>query len=121
MHFPLVITLVIALPLDQVFQAIVTHSAIQYHLDLILLLTVDESCGWGWHRLSAWDGIRKRGGQLDHGEDGVKVAEVGRESKAVCAMANTSLDDSQLVAMSLPSNQTLYPGANTRAGSRRRL
>jgi hypothetical protein len=45
MHLPLVITLVIALPLDQVFQAVVTHLAIQYHLDLILFLTIDESCG----------------------------------------------------------------------------
>jgi hypothetical protein len=91
-YLPLVITLVIALPLDQVFQAIVTHSAIQYHLNLILLLAVDESCGWGWHGSSARDGIRKCGGELDHGEDGVKAAEVGRESKAVCAMANTSFN-----------------------------
>jgi hypothetical protein len=78
MHVPLVITLVIALPLDQVLQAVVTHPAIQYHLDLILFLTVDESWGWGWRRLSARNGIRKRRGQLDHGEDGVKAAEVGR-------------------------------------------
>jgi hypothetical protein len=95
MHLPLVITLIIALPLDQVLQAVVTHSAIQYHLDLILLLTVDESWGWGWRRLSARDGIRKRGGQLDHGEDGVKATEVGREGKAVCAMADTSFDDKE--------------------------
>jgi hypothetical protein len=89
----LVITLVIALPLDQVFQAVVTHSAIQYRLDLILLLAVDESCRWGWHGSSARDGIRKHGGQLDHGEDGVKVVKVGRESKAICTMADTSFDD----------------------------
>jgi hypothetical protein len=31
--------------------------------------------------------------QLDHGEDGVKVAELEGESKAVCAMADTSFDD----------------------------
>jgi hypothetical protein len=78
MHLPLVITLVIALPLDQVLQAVVTHSAIQYRLNLILLFTVDECCGWGWRRSTARNGIRKRGGQLDHGEDGVKAAEVGR-------------------------------------------
>jgi hypothetical protein len=66
-YLPLVITLVIALPLDQVFQAIVMHLAIQYCLDLILLLAVDESCGWEWQ------------GQLDHGEYRVKAVEVGRE------------------------------------------
>jgi hypothetical protein len=47
----------------------------------------------GWHRSSAKDRIRRRRGQLDHGEDGVKVAEVVREFKVVCAMADTSFDD----------------------------
>jgi hypothetical protein len=80
MHLPLVITLIIALPLDQVLQVVVTHLAIQYRLDLILLLTVDESCGWGWRRSLARDGIRKCRRQLDYREDGVKVAEVEGES-----------------------------------------
>jgi hypothetical protein len=61
MHLPLIVTLVIALPLDQVLQAVVTHSAVQYSLDLILFPTVDESWGWGWCRLLARDRIRKRG------------------------------------------------------------
>jgi hypothetical protein len=69
------------------------HSAVQYSLDLILFLTVDESWGWGWRRLSARNGIQKRWRQLDHGKDGVKVAELGREREAVCAMADTSFDD----------------------------
>jgi hypothetical protein len=66
------------------------HSAIQYRLDLILLLAIDKSCGWGWCRSSAKDRIRRRRGQLDHGEDGVKATEV---FKAVCTMADTSFDD----------------------------
>jgi hypothetical protein len=32
-------------------------------------------------------------GQLDHREDGVEAAEVGGESKAVCAMADTGFND----------------------------
>jgi hypothetical protein len=67
--------------------------AIQYCLNLILLLAVDESCRWGWHGSSAKDGIRNCGGQLDHREDGVKAAEVVGEFEAVCAMADTSVDD----------------------------
>jgi hypothetical protein len=67
--------------------------AIQYHFNLILLFAMDESCRWGWCRSSARDGTREHGRQLDHGEDRVKVAELGRESKAVCAMADTSFDD----------------------------
>jgi hypothetical protein len=93
MHLPLIVTLVITLPLDQVLQVVVPYSAVQYSLDLILFLTIDKSWKWGWRRSLARDGIRKCGGQLDHREDGVKAAEVGRESKAVCAMADTSFDE----------------------------
>jgi hypothetical protein len=46
MHLPLIVTLVIALELEQVLQSVVTHVAVQDGLDLILFLTVDESCGW---------------------------------------------------------------------------
>jgi hypothetical protein len=77
MHLPLIVTLIIALPLDQVLQVVVMHSAVQYSLDLILFLTVNESWGWGWCRSLARDGIRKCRGQLDHREDGVEAVEVG--------------------------------------------
>jgi hypothetical protein len=93
MHLPLIVTLVITFPLDQVLQSVVAHAAVQYSLDLIQFLTVDESCGWGRCRLSARDGIKRGRGQLDHMEDGVKAVEVVRESKAVCPMADTSFDN----------------------------
>jgi hypothetical protein len=72
---------------------VVTHSAVQYCLNLVLLLAIDENCRWGWHRSSARDGIRNRGGQLDYGENGVKAAEVVRKFEAVCTMADASFDD----------------------------
>jgi hypothetical protein len=80
MHLPLIVTLIITLELDQVLQSVVTHVAVQYCLDLILILTVDKSCGWGWCRSLAKDRIRRRWRQLDHGEDGVKAAELGGQS-----------------------------------------
>jgi hypothetical protein len=80
MHLPLVVTLVVTLELEQVFQSVVTHAAIQYRLDFVLLFTIDESWGWGWRRLSAGDGIRKRRRQLNYREDRVKAAELGGES-----------------------------------------
>jgi hypothetical protein len=43
----LLIVTLITLELEQVLQAVVTHLAIQYCLNLVLLLTIDESCGWG--------------------------------------------------------------------------
>jgi hypothetical protein len=93
MLLPLVITLIIALPLYQVLQAVVAHPAVQYGLNLVLVLTVDESCGWGWCRTSTRDGIWMRDRQFDHGEHGVKAAEVGRESKAICTSADARFDD----------------------------
>jgi hypothetical protein len=93
MHFPLIVTLVITFPLDQVFQSVVAHVAVQDSLDLILFLTVDESCGWGWCRSLAKDGIGRCWRQLDHREDRVKAAEVRGQSQAVCAKANTGFDD----------------------------
>jgi hypothetical protein len=72
---------------------VVTHSAVQDSLDLILLLTVNESCGWRRRRSSAKDRIRRHRGQLDYGENGVKAAEVVREFEAVCAMTDASFDD----------------------------
>jgi hypothetical protein len=79
-HLPLIVTLIITLEFDQILQVIVTHSAIQYCLNLILLFTIDKSCGWGWHRSSAGDGIWKHQRQLDYGEDRVKAVELGGES-----------------------------------------
>jgi hypothetical protein len=83
----------IALPLDQVLQMVVTHLAVQYSLNLILFLTIDKSWGWGWCRLLAKDGIGKHKGQLDNREDWMEVVEVGGESETVCAVANAGFDD----------------------------
>jgi hypothetical protein len=44
-HFPLIVALVVTLELEQVLQAVVTHSAVQDSLDLILLFTIDKGCG----------------------------------------------------------------------------
>jgi hypothetical protein len=93
MHLSLIVTLIIALPLDQVLQAVVMHLAIQYSLNLILFLSVDQSCGWGWHQLLARDGIRMHRGQLDHWKAWVEAAEVGGKSEAICGMADAGFDN----------------------------
>jgi hypothetical protein len=92
-NLPLIVTLVVTLELEQVLQAVVTHPAVQYCLNLVLLFTIDQSCGWGKRRSSANDGVRDRGGQFDRGEDRVKAAEVVREFKVVCAVADASFDN----------------------------
>jgi hypothetical protein len=80
MHLPLIVTLIITLELDQVLQSVVTYAAVQDSLNLILFLTINKSCEWGWCQSSAKDGIRRCWRQLDHREDGVKVVEMGGQS-----------------------------------------
>jgi hypothetical protein len=89
----LVMTLVIALPLYQVLQAVITHPAVQYGINLVLILTIDESWGWEWCRALARDGIWMRDRQFDHGEHGMKAAKVGRKSKTICTLADTRFND----------------------------
>jgi hypothetical protein len=93
MLLPLIMTLVIALPFDQVLQAVVTHAAVQYLLDLILFLTIDEGWGWWWRRSSARDGIWMCKEQLDNWEDWVEAAELGRENEAVCTLTDALVDN----------------------------
>jgi hypothetical protein len=92
-NLPLIVTLVITLELEQVLQVVVTHSAIQYCLDLVPLLAINQSCGWGWCRMSARDGIWMRDRQFDHREHGVEAAEVGGKGKVICVSADTRFDD----------------------------
>jgi hypothetical protein len=47
MFLPLMMTLVIARRFDQVLEVVVAHLTVQYGLDLVLFLTIDESWGWG--------------------------------------------------------------------------
>jgi hypothetical protein len=86
-------TLVIALPFDQVLKMVVLHPAIQYSLNLVLFFAIDGSWGWGSCRPSAQDGIWMCKGQLDNGEDLVEAAELGRENEAVCTLTDALVDD----------------------------
>jgi hypothetical protein len=86
-------TLVIALPLYQVLQVVIAHPAVQYGLNLVLVLTIDKSWGWGWCRVLARDGIWMRDRQFDHEEYRMKAAEVGRKSQTINASADTHFND----------------------------
>jgi hypothetical protein len=72
------------------------HLAIQYSLDLILFLTVDESWGWGWCRSWARDGIRMHKRQLDHGENWVEMAEVGGRARRYAPWLTQALTTKRL-------------------------
>jgi hypothetical protein len=56
---PAVVTIVISLPLDQVFKVIVPHSTVEDHFNFKFLFTIDEcqrgrksasvACNWVWY------------------------------------------------------------------------
>jgi hypothetical protein len=83
--------------------------------------------------MSAQNGIWMHNRQFDHREHRVKTVEVGGRARQYAHRLThasmtkgpkrqwDNLDDGLLVAISLPSSQTLSPGLKTRAGSRRQL
>src|SRR3981189_1074089 len=92
MYYPGVVTNVIALPFDQVLQAVPAHACVQYGLYLVFLFAFHE--GW-WRRgsrASADDRVGSSQGELDNGKDGVQSGKTWWEFQTVCAMSNTSFD-----------------------------
>jgi hypothetical protein len=58
-YFPAVMTCIVALPLDEVFKAVVPHTAIKYLLDFIFLAAVDDYRWWRRVVLMAWNRVRE--------------------------------------------------------------
>jgi hypothetical protein len=63
---PAVVTIVVSLPLDQVFEAIVPHSTIEDHFNFKFLFTINECRRW---RRMAWNRVWCGNGQFHHWED----------------------------------------------------
>jgi hypothetical protein len=79
MNDPGVVTDVVALPLDQVFQAVPGHARIQYGLYFVLFLTFYEN---RWRRGSHATADYRVGSsqsELDNGEDQVQLGKTWRE------------------------------------------
>jgi hypothetical protein len=68
-HLPAVVTVIISLPLDQVFKVIVPHSTIEDCFNFIFLFTINECQRWRKSRLAAWNWVRYGNGQLHHWKD----------------------------------------------------
>src|SRR3981189_1819337 len=69
LHYPGVVADVMALPFDQVLQAIPAHARVQYSLYFVFLFAFYQDWRrWG-SRTSADDGVRSCQSELDDGED----------------------------------------------------
>jgi hypothetical protein len=72
---PAVVADIVALPLDQVFDASVPHAAIQDFFDFEVFVTIDQlRGGWG-ARLSSWNGVRDVECKFRDREDSVEATE----------------------------------------------
>jgi hypothetical protein len=68
---PAVVTVIISLPLDQVFEVIVPHSTIEDCFDFKFLFTINECQRWRRSMLVAWNRVWCGNGQFYHQEDGM--------------------------------------------------
>jgi hypothetical protein len=79
-HLPAIMTLIVALPFNQVFEVVIPHSTIQNGFDFVLLFTIDECQQRGRGRTMAWDWVGEGDGQFYHREDRVKTSKLWGES-----------------------------------------
>jgi hypothetical protein len=67
MNLLVIVIIVIALPLDQIFKAIIPHLAVQDSFNLIFVFTIDECQWWRRGRSMAWDWVWESNGEFDNG------------------------------------------------------
>jgi hypothetical protein len=67
-----IVTVVIALSLDQILKVIISHWTVEDRFDLIFIFTVDECQWWGRGGLTSWDRVWKRVWESDEEFDNRK-------------------------------------------------
>src|SRR3979490_2879739 len=92
MYHPGVIADIIALPLDEVLQAVPAHARVQYGLYLVFLFAFHEDWWRRGSRALADDRVRSSQSELDNGEDGVQSGKTQWEFQTVCTMSDTGFD-----------------------------
>jgi hypothetical protein len=78
MRMPAIVTLIVSLPFDQVFEAIVPHSTVQDLLNLVFFFAINERWRCRRGRLVAWDGVWKSDGEFDNKKDRMKLSKLRR-------------------------------------------
>ena len=92
MYYPGVIANIIALPLDEVLQAVPAHVRVQYGLYLVFLFAFHKDWGRRGSRASADDRVGSSQSELDNGKDGVQSGKTQWEFQTVCAMSNMNVN-----------------------------
>src|SRR3981189_891069 len=92
MYYPGVVADVIALPFDQVLQAVPAHARVHYGLYLVFLFAFHEDWWRRGSRALANDRVGSSQGELDNGKDRVQSGKTRWEFQTVRAMSNTSFN-----------------------------
>ena len=90
--FPRVFANAIALPLDEVVELVTHDPAIEHSFDFKFLVIADDLGQRGRRRATTGKGVRRCEGELDDGENGMKVAHGEGEFELVGSMADTRSD-----------------------------
>jgi hypothetical protein len=77
-HMPAIVTVIIALPLDQILEAIISHSTVNDRFDLIFICTVNECWWWRKGKSMSWDGVWESNGEFDNRKDRMKPLKLTR-------------------------------------------
>jgi hypothetical protein len=78
-HLPAIMTIIIALPFDQVFKSVVPHSTVQDSFYHVLLFAINECQQRGRGRAMTWDQVGEGNRQFHHREDWVKTLKLWGE------------------------------------------
>jgi hypothetical protein len=64
MHMPAIVTIVIAFPLDQILEVIISHLTVKDCFDLVFIFTININEHQWWRgRLMSWDGVWESNGE----------------------------------------------------------
>ena len=92
MNDPAVVSGVITLPFDKVFQPPPAHVAVEYHFNYEFLFAINKFwLGWGGVPTTG-NRVRRSRGQFDDGEDIMEASKRWRECKTICAVSNACFD-----------------------------
>jgi hypothetical protein len=93
-HLPAVVTIVVSLPLDDVFELILPHSTIEDCFDFIFLFAIDECWRWRMRKSgsAAWNWVGYGNGQLYNQKDRMELSELWQSSEMICSMSDASFN-----------------------------
>jgi hypothetical protein len=90
-HLPAVV-IIVSLPLDQVFKAIVPHLTIEDSFNFEFLFAINEYWRRRESRSAAWEWVWYGNRQLHHWKNGMESSKLWWQSEVICSLSDTSFN-----------------------------